>query len=81
MGEHDNPERSLSYLRFLPQFLKKARLLAYTNEVAESFRHAIPKLIKPLYTVAFGYIAIDIGHSMYLNKDKPRKIFWISGFD
>ena len=35
------------------------RYLGYANEVGESFRHVVPKLVRPSYGVAFGYVFCD----------------------
>lgn len=42
------------------------RLLGYTNEVGESFRYVLPRLVVPSYVVAFGYVLAD-------TQDKARK--------
>jgi len=35
------------------------RYMGYANEVGESFRYIFPSLVKPTYTLAFGYVFSD----------------------
>lgn len=70
---HQHNFELLAYTRFLPRILATTRPLAYSNEVAESFRHSYPGLIKPLYGLAFGYIGFDILHTQYLHRDKSKQ--------
>lgn len=58
--EHKHNFELLAYARFLPSLMRNIRPIAYSNEIAESFRHYQPRLIKPLYSIAFGYIGLDI---------------------
>lgn len=51
-------EQVLSYARFL----RLARPLAYSNEVGESFRNVIPKLVPAAYGLTFLYVGADIAH-------------------
>lgn len=60
----DHGERMLALLRTLKIVANKTRLLAFSNEVAESFRTPLPQLIKPLYMVSFAYIGFDIARTV-----------------
>ena len=55
--------------------------MAFSNEVAETFRYFKPELLKPLYIVSFGYIGIDIFHSILFNKNHGFKTMFYAGLD
>ena len=44
------------------------RYLGYANEVGESFRPILPRLVVPSYVVSFGYVGMD-------TLDKTKKEF------
>lgn len=69
LPKHNHSAELLAYGRYI----RLARPLAYSNEVAESFRHILPKLITPMYVVSFGYIGADISHKMALQYYKPKR--------
>jgi len=37
------------------------RLLGYANEIGESFRHILPRMVMPSYVLAFAYTFGDVG--------------------
>jgi fission process protein 1 len=41
------------------------RFMGYANEVGESFRYQVPRLVTPTYVLAFGYCAADAISSGY----------------
>lgn len=44
------------------------RYMGYANEVGESFRYHLPRLVRPTYVIAFGYCAADAltsGHNKW----------------
>jgi mitochondrial fission process protein 1 len=48
------------------------RYLGYANEVGESFRYQLPRLVTPSYCVAFSYCFLDAatcGHATWTNYD------------
>lgn len=42
------------------------RLLGYANEVGESFRHILPRMVGPSYALAFAYTFGDVADKSYL---------------
>lgn len=70
MTEHPNsdshPYEGLAYFRFIPMMARTApRAIAYSNEVAESFRYlSHPTVIKCAYGMSFGYIGLDTLHKV-----------------
>ena len=74
-------ERDLTYIRYFGIILKKIRLIAFSNEVAESFRYQFPMLIKPLYMISFGYIGFDIFHNIAINVNRGKTEMFYSGLD
>lgn len=51
----------LSYLRYV----RYMRPLIYSNEIGESFRNIVPRIIIPAYTLSFGYVFADIFYNVY----------------
>lgn len=74
-------ERDLTYIRYFGIILKKVRMLAFSNEVAESFRYQYPQLIKPLYLISFSYIGFDIFHNVAININRGKTEMFYSGLD
>jgi len=80
-----HPFEGIAYMRFLPRIAKQLpRAMAYTNEVAESFRYVIhPNIVRGAYGLAFGYIGIDtaikvgyqMGPQMEFNKIAKYQLF------
>lgn len=54
-GKHHTPKED-DYNIFRDSWV---RYLGYANEVGESFRYQVPKLVGPTYLVAFGYCVAD----------------------
>jgi fission process protein 1 len=52
------------------------RYAGYANEVGESFRYQIPRLVIPTYVIAFTYVcadAVSTGHETWNNSSKQGK--------
>jgi mitochondrial fission process protein 1 len=47
-------------LRNAPRLVARMRPLSYSSEVGEAVRHSTPSLIRPLYAVAIGVVAMDV---------------------
>lgn len=67
---HSDKFEWLAYARFV----RYVRPLAYSNEVGEAFRNTFPKLLKPAYVIAFGYIATDIAVTVAEAKPENRML-------
>jgi fission process protein 1 len=49
------------------------RYAGYANEIGESFRYQIPRLVVPTYVIAFTYVcadAVSTGHESWQNSNK-----------
>lgn len=79
-GKEEENTRAAAYARTLariPRYLTRAmemaRPLAYASEVGESFRHVLPKIVKPLYALSIAYVFGDIGIKSYNVRHKNKE--------
>lgn len=49
------------------------RFLGYANEVGESFRYQLPRMVRPSYIVAFSYVGADALYCAYRHSEKNQK--------
>jgi fission process protein 1 len=72
---HDESEQSPpSHNIFRDSALRYA---GYANEIGESFRYQIPRLVVPTYVIAFTYVcadAVSTGHETWQNSNKQDKV-------
>jgi mitochondrial fission process protein 1 len=66
---HTKAEGMLEYNIFRDSAL---RYLGYANELGESFRYQLPRLVKPSYVVAFGYCLADASTSGWQAYNQPQ---------
>ena len=61
------------------------RLIAYANEIGESFRYIFPRMYKPSYAIAFAYCCGDVQDKAYKtyksNNYKYTNSIAINSFD
>lgn len=48
------------------------RFLGYANEVGESFRYQLPRMVTPSYIVAFSYVGADALYCAYRHSEKNQ---------
>jgi len=80
-----HPGQELALLRFVPRIIRVGRPLAYSNEVAESFKRSHPlfdRFFYPaLYGIAFGYIGLDIAYGVYSHRADGTNAMALKLFD
>ena len=67
MSNHDRIEASKEMNIFRDTAL---RFLGYANEVGESFRYQLPRMVRPSYIVAFSYVGADAFYCAYRHSEK-----------
>jgi fission process protein 1 len=71
MSNHERIEASKEKNMFRDTAL---RFLGYANEVGESFRYQLPRMVRPSYIVAFSYVGADAFYCAYRHSEKDPAI-------